>query len=189
LFDISFDNHLPDTFATLRPLCNNPPATAGLLHGIDSGAGPGGLMKTARGWIVGCLGVAFLLLASFGLAQTPSGSPANDAVAFPGGMKPPDSVTLPAPRGAVKFDHAAHVKIGKCVECHHASKPQKPAKSQFEKCGDCHTRAGSPQVKVKLQGAFHNPQATAGTCIDCHKRQNAAGKEVPTKCAECHKKA
>lgn len=95
-----------------------------------------------------------------------------------------------APMGAVKFDHTAHVKVaGKCDVCHHASKPEKPLKSPQEVCSDCHTKPPTPPVTTSLQAAFHNPAATAGLCIDCHKRQNASGKATPVKCAECHQKA
>jgi hypothetical protein len=95
-----------------------------------------------------------------------------------------------APMGAVKFDHTAHVKVaGKCDVCHHASKPEKPLKSPQQACADCHTKPPTPPVTTSLQAAFHNPTATAGLCIDCHKRQNASGKATPVKCAECHQKA
>jgi Class III cytochrome C family len=95
-----------------------------------------------------------------------------------------------APMGAVKFDHTTHVKVaGKCDVCHHASKPEKPLKSPQEACTDCHTKPPTPPVTTSLQAAFHNPAATAGLCIDCHKKQNAAGKATPVKCAECHQKA
>jgi hypothetical protein len=95
-----------------------------------------------------------------------------------------------APMGAVKFDHTSHLKVApKCETCHHASKPEKPLKSPQEACTDCHTHPATPPVKTNLQGAFHNPTATAGLCIDCHKKQNGAGKAAPTKCAECHQKA
>ena len=95
-----------------------------------------------------------------------------------------------APLGAVKFDHTSHVKVaGKCDVCHHASKPEKPLKSSQEACTDCHTKPPTPPVTTSLQAAFHNPTATAGLCIDCHKRQNASGKATPVKCAECHQKA
>jgi hypothetical protein len=134
----------------------------------------GGVVKTTQKLTVLLLGVFVLMVASLALAQAP---------------KPPTSVVLPAPNGAVTFDHAAHVKVGKCAECHHASKAQKPSKSGFEKCGDCHTKTATPPVTTKLQAAFHNPTATAGTCINCHKTQNAAGKKAPAKCADCHKKA
>jgi hypothetical protein len=53
---------------------------------------------------------------------------------------------------------------------------------------DCHTKPPQEGMKTGLPGCFHNPTATAGTCIDCHKLQNAAGKKAPTKCMECHKK-
>ena len=95
-----------------------------------------------------------------------------------------------APLGAVKFDHTAHLRVaGKCDVCHHASKPQKPLMSPQEACTDCHTKPPTPPVTTSLQAAFHNPTATAGLCIDCHKRQNASGKATPVKCAECHQKA
>jgi hypothetical protein len=45
-----------------------------------------------------------------------------------------------------------------------------------------------PPMKTKLQAAFHNPTATAGTCIDCHKAETAKGKVTPLKCLGCHKK-
>ena len=95
-----------------------------------------------------------------------------------------------APMGGVKFDHTSHMKVaGKCVVCHHASMPAKPLKTPQEACTDCHTRPATPPVTTNLQGAFHNPTATAGTCIDCHTKENAAGKAAPVKCADCHQKA
>src|SRR5271167_2731599 len=95
-----------------------------------------------------------------------------------------------APLGAVKFDHTAHLKVaGKCGVCHHASKPQKPLKSPQQACTDCHTNPATPPVTTKLQAAFHNPTATSGLCIDCHKTEDANGKAAPVKCADCHKKS
>lgn len=94
-----------------------------------------------------------------------------------------------APMGAVKFAHVAHLKVaGKCDICHHASKPLKPLSSPQQACTDCHTRPPTPPVVTGLPAAFHNAAATAGLCIDCHRRQNAAGKAAPTKCEECHQK-
>jgi hypothetical protein len=108
------------------------------------------------------------------------------------GQKAPQSpiILKGAPMGSVKFDHIPHAKVaGKCEACHHASKPEKPLKSPQEACTDCHTHPATPPVTTSLQGAFHNPTATAGLCIDCHKKQNAAGKAAPVKCIECHQKA
>lgn len=96
----------------------------------------------------------------------------------------PGTVILKAVNGGVKFDHTAHMKTGKCTDCHHASKAEKPLASAHEKCSDCHTKAATAPVTTKLQGAFHNPTATAGTCIDCHKTKG----QGPVKCADCHKK-
>jgi class III cytochrome C family protein len=95
-----------------------------------------------------------------------------------------------APMGAVKFLHSAHAKDRNitCQTCHHPSKPEKSAQAAQQVCSDCHTKTPTPPMKTKLQAAFHNPSATAGTCIDCHKARNAAGKNAPAKCQECHRK-
>lgn len=105
--------------------------------------------------------------------------------------KSPGTVILKgAPMGGVKFDHKAHEGRGaKCTTCHHASKPEKAAKAEHENCQDCHTTTATAPMKTKAQAAFHNPAATAGICIDCHKAENAKGKKAPTKCMECHQKA
>ena len=106
--------------------------------------------------------------------------------------QPKDVYVMPVSLGAVKFDHKAHSKDRgiKCETCHHASKPEKPyaAGVKQEACSDCHTTTAKAPMKTKLQAAFHNPTATKGTCIDCHKAMNAKGKKAPTKCADCHKK-
>jgi hypothetical protein len=91
--------------------------------------------------------------------------------------------------GAVRFPHSAHTHVaGKCEVCHHLSNPEKPLKSPQEACTDCHTKPPTSAVKIGLPAAFHNPGATAGLCITCHKTQNAEGKAAPVKCADCHKK-
>lgn len=92
--------------------------------------------------------------------------------------------------GAVTFPHLVHTRVaGKCEVCHHVSKPEKPLKSAQEACTDCHTKPATPPVKTGLPTAFHNPSATAGLCITCHKTENAEGKAAPVKCADCHNKA
>lgn len=106
-------------------------------------------------------------------------------------QKPPQGPLLlkGAPLGAVQFDHTAHLKVaGKCAVCHHPSKPEKPLKSAQEACTDCHTKPATPPVSTNLQAAFHNPAATSGLCIDCHRTENSNGKAAPVKCADCHQK-
>jgi Na+-translocating ferredoxin:NAD+ oxidoreductase RnfC subunit len=108
-----------------------------------------------------------------------------------GQAKPKDTVILKgAPIGGVKFDHKAHSMTRKtaCETCHHPSRPQKPAKEAQQACSECHTKPPQPGMKTGLQAAFHNPTAQSGTCIDCHKRENAKGKKAPSKCMDCHKK-
>jgi hypothetical protein len=93
-----------------------------------------------------------------------------------------------APVGKVHFDHSSHLKVAaKCEVCHHASSPLKPTKTAQEACTDCHTRPATPPVTTSRQAAFHNPTATAGLCITCHKTQNEQGKAAPVHCTECHK--
>ena len=94
------------------------------------------------------------------------------------------------PMGGVKFDHGAHQKLvgDKCDTCHHASKPEKPSKAKEEKCQDCHTKTATAPMKTTAKLAFHDNMAKAGTCINCHIKEVAAGKKAPLKCAECHKK-
>ncbi len=136
---------------------------------------PGGLVQ-GRKFLAPLLGLLIVLMMSgTALAQKAPAGPV---------------ILKGAPMGAVKFDHSVHVKVaGKCVTCHHASKPAKPLTSPQEACTDCHTRPPTPPVTTNLQGAFHNPTATAGLCIDCHKNQNVGGKATPVKCMECHQKA
>ncbi len=108
-----------------------------------------------------------------------------------GQARPKDVVILKgAPLGGVKFEHKLHVEraANKCETCHHASRPQKPAKAAQQACADCHTKPPQSGMKTATQAAFHNPTAQAGTCLDCHKAHNAKGKKAPTKCLECHKK-
>src|SRR3990172_1950269 len=106
--------------------------------------------------------------------------------------KAPDTVILKgSPLGGVKFEHKLHAEARgiKCETCHHPSKPQKPAAAPQQACAECHEKTAKPPMKTFLQAAFHNPRATAGTCIDCHTAENAKGKKAPVKCFECHKKS
>ncbi len=88
-----------------------------------------------------------------------------------------------APMGGVKFEHSKH-KVD-CSTCHHASRQPKPGSGAQEACTTCHTKPTQTGMKTGKQAAFHNPSATAGTCIDCHKK---SGGNAPTKCIQCHKK-
>jgi nitrate/TMAO reductase-like tetraheme cytochrome c subunit len=100
---------------------------------------------------------------------------------------PQDVIILKgAPMGGVRFDHKAHTGAAaqKCQTCHHPSKAEKPMQASEQACTDCHTAVAAAPMKTKRQAAFHNPAATTGVCIDCHK-QLAKG---PSKCMDCHKK-
>jgi hypothetical protein len=103
---------------------------------------------------------------------------------------PKDVVLLKASLGTVTFQHKTHSESRKiaCETCHHVSHPEKAATMPQEACSKCHTPVATSPMKTKLQAAFHNPRATAGICIDCHKAENAKGKAAPVKCLDCHKK-
>ncbi len=88
-----------------------------------------------------------------------------------------------APMGGVKFEHTKHQF--ECDRCHHASREPKPGTGAPQACTSCHTKPPQPGMKTGKQAAFHNSSATAGTCIDCHKKSGGA---APTKCTQCHKK-
>jgi hypothetical protein len=108
----------------------------------------------------------------------------------PAQEKAPDVVVLKGnPMGGVKFNHTNHAKLvgDKCDTCHHASKPEKAAKSAHENCQNCHTKAATAPMKTNAKAAFHDAMAKAGTCATCHAKQAAAGKKPPLKCPECHK--
>ncbi len=123
-------------------------------------------------------------------AQTVPPAPQEPAPTESRKAVPKDVVILTgSPLGGVRFEHKLHVaRAGNnCVTCHHASRPEKPASAPQQACSDCHTNAAMPSMKTKRQAAFHNPTAQSGTCIDCHKAENAKGKKAPLNCMECHK--
>jgi hypothetical protein len=95
-----------------------------------------------------------------------------------------------APLGAVRLEHKKHAEQAgnTCTACHHPSRPEKPLASPQQACSACHTKTPAPPMKTNYQAAFHNPTAQTGTCITCHKSENAKGKKAPVKCQECHKK-
>lgn len=99
----------------------------------------------------------------------------------------PDTVVYAAKRGAVVFTHAKHAGLAECVACHHESKAEKPLESQYQKCGACHTEPATPPVKTSLRSSMHDTVNKTGTCYNCHAKEAAAGKAMPTKCADCHR--
>lgn len=92
--------------------------------------------------------------------------------------------------GGVKFEHKLHAAARNvsCETCHHPPRAEKPGTAQNQACRSCHTSVAMPPMRTKTQAAFHNPTATEGLCIACHKESTAQGKPAPTKCLQCHKK-
>jgi hypothetical protein len=101
--------------------------------------------------------------------------------------KAPDKVTLKgATKGPVEFTHKTHAETLKiaCTECHHVKKDGKNVWKQgdpVQKCDACHKATAKPGDKpMGLKEAFHK------NCVDCHKKEKAAGKKAPVSCTECH---
>lgn len=97
------------------------------------------------------------------------------------------------PMGAVEFRHRLHTQIREiqCSVCHHQSRPQKPLTTPYQPCRSCHTEPASAPTITNTQAAFHNPDASAGLCITCHKTEDAEHKHklAPVTCLECHNPA
>ena len=117
-------------------------------------------------------------------AKSAPATPASPASAKQQAKPPAQPILLKGnPMGAVKFEHAKHPVA--CDTCHHASRAEKPGTAPQQACTTCHTKPPQAGMKTNKQAAFHNATASAGTCIDCHKK---SGGNAPTKCAQCHKK-
>jgi hypothetical protein len=90
--------------------------------------------------------------------------------------------------GGVDFAHKAHQDATDCSSCHHDSRPEKPLESEQQACTACHVKTPVAPMTTNIRDAFHDARGKAGTCVDCHVTEAAAGKTVPVKCTECHKK-
>lgn len=101
----------------------------------------------------------------------------------------------------VVFDHAMHVEISDCVECHHHTTGQQPTdpnclrchadsgEADAISCAECHAadrfspkdlaERANPELyhidKPGLKGAYHL------NCVGCHQEMDG-----PTGCQDCH---
>lgn len=100
----------------------------------------------------------------------------------------PDTVVYTPTRGTVTFTHAKHAKLSECAACHHASRAERPYTRPRQACRDCHLAQPVAPVTTSLGAAFHNTVDRTGVCYDCHKKEAAAGKTIPTACSDCHKR-
>lgn len=95
-------------------------------------------------------------------AQAVQAAPQEAAPAASTAAVPKDVIVLTgSPLGGVRLEHKLHAtRVGNnCATCHDPSRPEK----------------------------LHDPMAKSGTCIDCHKAENAKGKKAPVNCMDCHK--
>ena len=103
--------------------------------------------------------------------------------------------------GPVEFDHAAHVSMADCSDCHHHTTGSGPAspncarchdgveEGESVSCSDCHAaepfgrenleEMENPEIfhidKPGLKGAYHL------NCVGCHQELDG-----PTGCQDCH---
>ena len=120
--------------------------------------------------------------ASSAASSTPA--PSSQAPAKQKSTPPAKPILLMGnPMGGVRFEHTKHPVA--CDSCHHPGREPRPGSSPQQACTGCHTKPLQPGMKTGKQAAFHNATASAGTCIDCHKK---SGGGAPTKCTQCHKK-
>lgn len=90
--------------------------------------------------------------------------------------------------GGVLFLHGTHGDAIDCSSCHHESREENPSTAEHQACTECHTKTATPPMVTTVRDAFHDRTGKSGVCVDCHVTEAAAGKTVPLKCTECHKK-
>lgn len=104
------------------------------------------------------------------------------------GYTGPDTVVFTPDRGKVTLAHRKHAEQLECVVCHHDSRPEKPLESPRQKCGACHTDPVSEPMKTDRRNAMHDTAAREGLCYSCHNSEAEAGKPVPDRCSDCHRR-
>jgi len=100
----------------------------------------------------------------------------------------PEEITMQTAEAKkpAKFPHKKHQAILKCADCHHTKdatgKKGPYVEGQEKKCETCHNK--------DLPNAELNSLKSVGhlLCKECHKEQEKAGKNAPTKCTGCHTK-
>ncbi|MCD6297660.1 MAG: cytochrome c3 family protein [Deltaproteobacteria bacterium] len=97
---------------------------------------------------------------------------------FPRTSSPPSKVWFDASGGDVIFDHAYHVTLAECYDCHHNFDEQGTAPETEKKCRDCHYYGEARDLKS--EDATH-PHFIGANCIECHK---SVAMEIV--CDACH---
>jgi hypothetical protein len=151
-------------------------------------------MRTRRFYSLVLMGIS---ITPFSLSVPSQNAPANSQL--PEAVHPipdpaPEIIILTGnPMGGVEFRHRLHTQIREiqCSTCHHESRPQKPLTAAYQPCRSCHTEPASAPMSTNTEAAFHNPGATAGLCITCHKTEDTEHKHklAPVTCQECHNPA
>jgi len=110
---------------------------------------------------------------------------------YAAGKEAPADMVIKAPEGAtttqspVSFSHKKHAM--ECKTCHHKLDTSKDVYGCTSK--GCHDNADTADKtsEKSFYRAFHDP-AAANSCLGCHKKEKAAGKNPPVTCPQCHPK-
>jgi len=95
-------------------------------------------------------------------------------------IKVPDGAT--ATKAPVKFSHEKH-KANECKTCHHKLDTDPKA----YKCSNkgCHDDVADKANEKGYYKAFHDMNSP-NSCLGCHKKAKAEGKNPPMGCPVCH---
>lgn len=97
---------------------------------------------------------------------------------FPRSSSPPSKVWFDASGGDVIFDHAYHVALAECNDCHHNFDEQGTAPEAENNCRTCHYYGEARELES--EDPTH-PRFIGANCIECHK---SAAMEIV--CDACH---
>jgi len=113
-------------------------------------------------------GVLLIVCAIVGLA----------GFSFPRESSPPSKVWFNASGGDVIFDHAYHVTLAECYDCHHNFDKEVISSEAENNCRACHYYGEARELKS--EDPTH-PHFIGANCIECHK---SVSMEIV--CDACH---
>jgi hypothetical protein len=97
---------------------------------------------------------------------------------FPRTPTPPSKVWFDAAGGHVIFDHAYHVTLAECYDCHHNFEPDMNARDREDNCRACHYYGEAREAESDDQT---HPRFIGANCVDCHETVS-----MEVTCDTCH---
>ncbi len=90
----------------------------------------------------------------------------------------PDKIWFDASGGDVIFDHAYHVTLAECYDCHHNFEGDEAPGPNEAKCRSCHYYGEARDLE---SGDPTHPRFIGANCVDCHKTVR-----MEVVCDRCH---